>query len=254
MGSRLKLVSVLAALSTLFAPSFVVAQDAEWDFASDPSKDLAVVSVEFAGGAFIAIQCQTRQLNVIFGGVPEAQTPARDVLITRADGATREAVLFPVEGSSLFRTPLEGHARFLRAGGQTTIISNSDDPRPFRMELALPTDPAGVNSVLISCGLSLSDDRDALPDVSHLLTTFPAVEMAPFSRDYTIVRVELTCLVSAGRLSGCRSERETPHAPEVGAATAQRANGRRLAIRRGGEAEAEGGRLELVVTGNRIYR
>ena len=122
------------------------------------------------------------------------------------------------------------------------------------MELALPTQPAGVDGVLSSCGFGLSDDRDDLPDISDLVTTWPPIQMPPFSRNYTVVQVEITCLVSLGRLSGCRSERETPSAPEVGAATARRANGLRVGIRRGAEAEAEGGLLEFVVTGNRVYR
>lgn len=254
MRSRPIKTAAIATLIGCSVPGTIIAQDAEWDLHSDPVQDVSVASVEYEGGALVAVQCQARELSVVFRGVAASQGTTRNVLIRRADGSTRETVLTAIEGSNLFTTRGAGDARFIRAGGQTTISSIPDDPRPFRLEVALPTLPTGVDSVLRYCGYHLSDDRDALPDSNNLLVRRPALEMPPFSRSYTVVRVEMSCLVSEGRLSACRSERETPTAPEVGAATARHADGRRLTFREGTEAEAEGGVIELVVTGNRIYR
>lgn len=230
----------------------VVAQDDDWDFHAEPSKRLALASVEFGDGLLIAVQCQAAELNVIIGGVPGSDSSIRSVLVTRADGRSRRVVLSAVEGSSLFRSRNARDARFLKGSGQTTITSVPGDARPFRMDIALPSQATGVNNVLTSCGYALDDDRDFLTDVSDRLVSTPALEMAPFARTYTIVRVELSCLVSEGRLTACRSDHERPSAPEVGLATARLANGYRLSLKDG--ANADGGVLEIVVTGNRIYR
>lgn len=163
----------LCGLIALLVPGGSIAQDEGWDYYTDPAQDMTVASVEYGGGVLVAIQCQARQLSVIIGGVPASRGSTRSVLLTRTDGATRQTELFPIEGSSLYRSRGLMDARFLRAGGRTTISSTADDPQPFRMALDLPTQSAGVDNVLTSCGFNRSDDRDALPDVSHLLATFP---------------------------------------------------------------------------------
>lgn len=211
-----------------------------------------MASVEFGEGVLVAVQCRNRQLNIIMGGIPRADQPTRSVSIIRADGKSRQTALSAIEGSALFRSSNAADARFLRAGGRTTVASLPRDPRPFQMALELPSRSAAVADVLTSCGHSLTDDRDDLRDVSDLLIRLPRIEMPELSRAYTAVRVELSCLVADGRLTACRSDRETPAAPEVGVATAQRANGLRLSLK--DQAEAEGGVVEIVVTGNRVRR
>ena len=244
------LFAALLAASLLAGPA--LAQEADWDLSANPSQGVTTASVEFGEGVLLAIQCRNRQLNVIIGGMPGAGEPTRAVAITQADGQSHNAVLSAIEGSPLFRTPSAPVARFLRGGGQTTVASRPGDPRPFRMVLDLPQQSAAVAEVLTTCGYTLADDRDALTDVSDLLVRPPRIEMPAFSSAYTIVAVELSCLVAEGRLAQCRSDRETPAAPEVGAATAERANGIRLSLK--DQAQADGGVLEIVVTGNRVRR
>lgn len=253
MRSRLPLAFATCFLTSGLMASSISAQDADvdWDYV-ETSPRMAQASVEFGGGVLVAVQCQAEQLNVIIGGVPNSGEPTRSVLITRADGQSRQMELSAVEGSDLLRSWRAPDARFLRAGGQTTMASLPEDTHPFRMEVPLPTQKAGVDNVLTACGYSLADDRDSLTDVSDLVARAPLFDTPRLPRRYTRVTVELSCLVSEGRLAACRSEHETPIAPEVGAATARLADGRRLALKEG--ADAEGGVLEIVVVGSSARR
>lgn len=244
------LFAALLAASLLAGPA--LAQEADWDLSANPSQGVTTASVEFGEGVLLAIQCQNRQLSVIIGGIPGPDEPTRSVSITRGDGQSHNTVLAAVEGSALFRSRSPHMARFLRGGGQTAVASRPEDPRPFRMVLDLPRQSAAVANVLTACGYALAEDRETLPDISDQLTRLPRIQMPPFSRDYTIVSVELSCLVAEGRLAHCRSDRETPAAPEIGAATARLADGVRLSLK--DQAQADGGVLEIVVTGNRIRR
>lgn len=243
---------LLLAVGLSLVPWAAATQDADWDFHVDPSQERTRAGVQFSGGALVAVQCDAGKLSILLGGLPTAQTPRRSVLITREDGLSRLSVISAIEGSNLSWTDDARLARFLRASGQTTIASTTGDSRPFRMEIGLPTQPSHVDAVLSSCRYPLSDDRDALPDVSHLLTEGPMIEIPSIPRRYERIRVEVSCLVEAGRLSQCRSGHQTPSAPSIGAATARRANGQRVSLKPGTQAEAEGGVLDVVVVGSRI--
>ena len=120
------------------------------------------------------------------------------------------------------------------------------------MQLDLPPQSANLDRVLTDCAYPLVDPRDELADASDLIIAQPMIEMPTFSRRYTVVRVEVSCVVSNGRLTACQSDHETPPAPEVGRATARRANGTRVSLRE--PVAAEGRLLDIVVTGDRIYR
>lgn len=228
-------------------------QDADdWDFGTDASKGVTLASVEFGNGASVAVWCQENRLVLLFDGVPASDTETRPISITREGGLTRRSYLARVEGSSLVRTEDARAARLLRAGGQITVSSIAGDARPMRMQFDLPAQSTSVGRVLTACGYPLTDDRDTLPDASDLVARYPRLEMASFSNRYTTVKVELSCIISGDRLTDCRSDHETPSAPEVGSATARRANGALVTLKDG--VVADGSLLEIVVTGSRVSR
>lgn len=243
---------LLGLCGSLMATGAVAQDTDDWDFLVDPAKDLTVAGVEFGGGVSLAVQCQGGALSMIVGGAPLSTAPIRAVSLTRDNEPSRRSYLNPIEGSSLWKSGDARAVRWLRRGGKITIASIPGQPHPMRMQIDLPGQSANVDRVLTACGYPLADSRDELADASGMLAARPRLEMPPFPHRYTIVRVELSCIISNSRLTACQSDHETPSAPEVGAATARRANGARVTLNDG--VNADGTLLEVVVTGNRIYR
>lgn len=247
MRSSVGLAVALCAFATPLA-----AQEADWDLSTAPAQELTLASLEFEGGALAAVQCQAGELNLILGGVPSSGAKTRSVLVTRADGQSRRMDLHAIEGSDLLRSSSARDVRFVGVGGDTTVASTEDEPRAFRMALDLPRHSANVNNVLTACGRALEDDRDALPDAEDLLTRLPSLEIASLPRFHPRIQLEISCIVSQGALTACRSDHESPSEPDVGARTARTANGVRLSL--SDPAAAEGRVLDVVLTGTQIRR
>ena len=127
-----------------------------------------------------------------------------------------------------------------------TIASVAGEARPMRMQVNLPAQSANLDGVLTVCGYPLADPRDSMTEVSDLIIKYPALQLPQLDREFVVVRIELSCIVSEGRLTACQSDHETPAVPSLGAAMARRANGAEITLQDG--AVAEGGLVDIVAT------
>jgi len=244
---------ILSGLVAAAAFGWAAAQaDDGWDVVADPARDRVAAGVQFGGGVSFAVQCQAGQLTVALGGMPTTDASIRHFDATRGGGASRLTWWNTHPGSPVLTSTDVRAVRFLRAGGNVTFASAAGEARPSRMQIELPTNPAGLDQVLTACGSPLVDPRDALTDVGDLLLEGPRVEIFGDLSRYPAIRVEISCVVRGGKMADCQSDHETPSAPQVGRETARHANGYPLKL--SDPAAAEGRIVEVVVTGSRIRR
>jgi hypothetical protein len=244
------ILSGLAAVAALGLAG--VQADDGWDVMSDPTRHLVAAGVQFDGGVSLAVQCEAGQLMLVLGGVPEADDAIRRFDAVRADGASQATYWTLPSGSQVLTSRDVRTIRFIRTGGRLTLASGPGEPRPTRVEMNLPTNPAGLDQVLGACGRPLSDPRDALEALGDLMLESPRLEIFGDLSRVRNVRVEISCVVKAGKLADCQSDNETPTAPEIGRETARHANGYRMKL--SDPVAAEGRVLDVVVTGSRIVR
>lgn len=245
---------MLIAAAVLAGPASAQEAGDGWDLAADPATDSVSASVSYASGASIIVLCRAGTLLTGVSGTPLSRGTARRALLTRGDDFSTEGQWSPSTDGSLALSNAPMTARFLRLGGSVTLQSIDGDPAPFNVAFALPTSGAAVDQVLTACDQPLTREHDRATDVSDLLLQGLAIEMpaAAAPRTGGVQAISLTCLIAGGRLTGCVSESQQPPNPEGGAVTARRANGERAQF--SNEAAAEGGRVEIVVTGARIRR
>lgn len=222
--------------------------DDDWDVATDPTQDLVIAGVEYASGAILAVECRAGALNAWISGLPTNAVTGGRFTRSLADGRSVDSYwTLSTSGTQLTSASAARDARSFKSGGVLALVSTEHKGAPLSLRLDLPAQSAGVDRVLTACGRPLSDPRDALPDVSPLLSEWPRIPIAESASRHAHIRVEISCIVSAGRLTACQSDNETPKDARVGAATARRANGHRLRLT--DAAAAEGRLFELVVTG-----
>lgn len=244
---------MLMAAAILGGPASAQETEDGWDLVVDTAADSISASVSYASGASIIVQCRDGTLLTGVSQTPLTASPSRRASLTRGDAfSTASQWEVSADGRlALSNAPIT--ARFLRLGGPVTLQSIDGDPAPFSVAFDLPASGAAVDRVLTACDQPLTRDHDRATDVSALLEGV-AVEMpeAAMPRSGGAQSISLNCMIARGRLNGCVSESQQPPNPQGGAATAQRANGLRVRLR--DEAAAEGGRVEIVVTGARIRR
>ena len=244
------------ALLVALAPGEGPAQDVQplndWDYAEDSGRSLAIASVQYSNDVSLTVQCLAGELALGIGGLPGAASFPRRLERQRADGRV-EDTYWRVSGGTLTTTDSARYARSFRAGGELVLNADPEAGPPVRIRLDLPSQSDNLDRVLTACGTPLESPFDAALDVGELMTRGPSIEMPPSAMDrHNLIRVQVECLISGGRLTSCRSERQTPADPRAGAATARGANGERVGLR---DVEAaEGRRVEIIVTGNRIRR
>lgn len=250
---------VLFALTLVFLSSAKPAlaqSDDDWDLATDSSQQLTIASVEYADGISVITQCRAGDLQTAILSLPPAApgTGWYDLRLATGQEArtnwTRQA-----DGTTLLANANARLVRYMKGGGRLTISSDARTNPPFRLQLDLPPGSNGLDAVLHACGYPATDERDLLLSVDELLTGFPR----PIVPDRVIERraaptfqVSISCIVSGGRYSACRSEHQLPSHPEDGQIVANEVNGVR--VQATDMAAAEGRVLDLVVTGSRIRR
>lgn len=253
-----KLSVILGLLALSGSATGAAGQDTDdWDILADPERDLIVAGVQYAGGVSINVQCHAGWLNLIINGIPTSSEPFRVFSLTREDGLSRKVHFTPAPDGVHWKSEDARAVRFLKTSGKVSITSVAGDTNPVRLEVDLPTQSANLDRVLTGCGYPLTDPRDQIPDATAFLLApprpdMPASAMDSFPRHASAVRVEISCIISQRRLSACQSDHETPSAPDVGTATARRANGTRVSL--SDAAAAEGTNLDVVVTGSRVRR
>jgi hypothetical protein len=251
--------SYLAALLPLSAALAVFGgsgQDApavnDWDYAEDVGQNLAIASVEYAGGVSLIVQCLDGDFKVGIGGLPvSASSPVR-LERRRADGRVEDTYWRPA-GGTLITSDSWRYGRWFRAGGPLSLTGDPEGAPPVRLELTLPSRSDNVDRVLTACGGPLESPFDEALDVGGLLTEGPRIEMPSSAlQRHDLISVYVDCYIANGRLASCRSDRQRPVDARAGAAVAREANGTRIGL--SDVAAAEGRTVEVVITGTRIRR
>lgn len=246
--------SILIAAVGIGAAAQANAQTSDdWDVSTDAGRRLTVASVEYESGALLRVQCQAGQLDVAISGLPASPADSRPYARSLPDGRLIQSYWTgaPATGTLLSGEPVRD-ARSFKAGGALKLASGADAHPPLSIDLDLPSQSNGIDQVLTACGRPLVDPRDMLIAVNDLMLEAPSLEISDKAARYSDIRIEISCVVAAGRLAECQSDHETPTAPEAGEDTARLANGHRLRLR--DPAAAEGQLLDVVLTGKRIRR
>ena len=242
-------------LSATLAAGGALAQDvptgSDWDYAEDAARNLAVASVDYSGGVSLIVQCLDSDFTVAIGGMPRFASSIVRLERQRGDGRVEDTYWRP-SGQSLTSDSWR-YARSLRAGGELVLTGDPEGGPPLQINLPLPSRSNNLDRVLTSCGSPLESTFDGALDVGRLMTEGPSIEMPPAAmRRHDLISVYVECLIAAGRLSSCRSDRQSPVDPAAGAAVAREANGTRVGL--SDVAAADGRVVEIVITGSRIRR
>ncbi len=257
MTPRRATLPCLAVTSLLAAATPSLAQsDDDWDLAGDAGQDLTVASVEYATRVTVVAQCRSRVLEVAILGLPRAAPGQAWYDVRLSDGPARRASWTRHDdGTTLTAGSDPRLLRLLKGGGRLTLSADGGASTSVRLQVDLPASSHGLDAVLEACGYPTTNDRDLVPSVGELLTDFPR----PIVPDRVIERrasptfqVSISCLVSGGRYTACRSEHQIPPHPEDGQIVAGVVDGVR--VHATDMAAAEGRVLDLVVTGSRTRR
>lgn len=226
----------------------------DWDVAADPSRDLTIASVAYSSGITLQVQCLGGALDVGVSGLPPAVAAAHGFERRRSDGRTHPSYWIGAEdGVTMLSAQPARDARSFRAGGALTLRPVAQGPGPTRIHLDLPAQATGIDRVLSACGRALVDPRDDMLEAGDLLVEGPSLQApAAAAGQQGSYRIELSCLIAAGRLSACQSDSETPRDPVGGAAAAAQANGTVVSL--SDPQAAEGRRIDIVVMGERGAR
>jgi hypothetical protein len=234
-------------------PHGVFAQsDDDWDVRTDPSQDLTVAEAHYSSGQSLRVQCLGGEISVGLTGLVPSSGATRTFDRERSSGLSEVSIWeVGADGATLIHHSPRV-ARSLKRDTVLRLRSTAPEQSPLLVALPLPSPSRGIDEVLKACGRAVEDDRDDVLDVGGLIERLPRVEMAAFSdRRFTIVQLEMSFLIRNSRLSECRPDHETPDAG-IGWRTARRANGAEVQLR--DPVAAEGRLVDIVITGNRIYR
>jgi len=225
----------------------------DWDLTTHSAGPLTLASVDYAAGRSVRVQCLSGGLDVAVTGLTVPGPEEIELERRRGDGSVETTRWTRSPDGSLVSESAARFARSLRAPGRLVLRAPGGGAGTSGLDLPLPGESANLDRVLSDCGLSLVSALDGAVDVEPLIERFPNVPIPERALDQQdAIRVEVDCLVVNSRLAGCVSERQTPADPVAGQATAREAEGKRVRVREG--ADAEGGRVRIVVNGVRIRR
>lgn len=251
--------SVVLALACLGSTNPAFAQtDDDWDLSTAPDQQTTVATVDYSSGVSIVVLCRAGTLRTAILRLPPASPGSAWYDLRLGTGQTmRKLWERRSDGTTVVADSDDRLVRFLKAGGPLSIRSDTEADAPFRMEVDLPTSSTGLDAVLGACGYPTTNDRDGAPRLDDLLIETPVVIMPDRVLERRVSRtstfqVSISCLVSNGRYTACRSEHEVPAYPADGQMVAAELEG--VPVRASDMAAAEGRLLDMVVTGSRRRR
>ena len=216
--------AIVAAFIGLLATP-VSAQQAgdDWDLIVDESHDMTLAVVGYSSGQTLAVRCRDDDLELLLSGLPPLEGETRRVEAAYSDGRVDAGYWFSSGDGSLVFSPVPRlDARRLRQGGplQLSVAASTDHEAPLRRyALDLPTNSANLDQVLADCGAGQPDPRDDL-----VRWSIPSGAGGDFWRRQPAPRypepaahlgsgfVVFSCIAAGdGRLTNCRTERESHH-------------------------------------------
>lgn len=211
--------AICAALA-LSTPALAQTSDG-WDLRADPASGATVAGAAFDSGLGIIFRCQVGSLDAILTGLPAGDPGGRRLELSFAGGAFEPYGWINAEATTAAYSQRPARLARLARRGQGLAIrvppTDWDATRVYQM--AMPSDPAGLDAVLAACGVPVDDPRDHLPayvrdDADPLTwTQRPAPVFPQGAAEAGILSgsVTLTCIIGAGgRPEDCRVEMQSP--------------------------------------------
>lgn len=224
-------VVIASAIALLAAPATAQQPGDGWDLIVDEGQNMMMAVAAYSSGQTIAVRCRDGDLELLLSGLPplEGEVPqtleggTRRIETGYSDGRVEAGYwLTSGDGSLVFSPVPRLDARRLRQGGalQLSVAVNPDPAAPpRRYALDLPTDTANLDQVLAECGAGHPDARDDM-----IRWSVPPAASASFWRRLPTPRypqagvqvasafVVFSCIAAGdGRLTDCRTERESHH-------------------------------------------
>ncbi|HYC73536.1 energy transducer TonB [Brevundimonas sp.] len=222
---------VAAVIALVAAPANAQQPGDDWDLIVDESQDMMLAVVGYSSGQTLAVRCRDGDLELLLSGLPplEGTTPqtleggTRRIEAAYSDGRVEAGYWFSSGDGSLVFSPVPRlDARRLRQGGalQLSVAVDADPTAPLRRyALDLPTDTANLDQVLAACDAGRPEARDEMARWS-----IPPEAGVDFWRRHPAPRypetaahlgsgfVVFSCISAGnGRLTDCRTERESHH-------------------------------------------
>ena len=244
----------LVVLGSLLATDIAHSTDDDWSSAQNVAAQTTVASVNTNSGLTLQVICHAGSLVVGMRGSPSLDGDYVRFQRHRPDGDISVSLWTNEAGRRVLRSadPVR-MARSFKTDPELDLRLSNDGQPDVRISVPLPRQSSNLDAVLSACDYPLMDDRDQLASADEFLERFPAIAPPRSPRpQHDNVQVDLSCIVREARLRECRADRTYPRDDGFGAAAAREADGTWLRLT---DAEgAEGGRVDVVVTGARIRR
>jgi hypothetical protein len=213
------------ALSTILSLALaapVAAQTADgWDVRADPASGVTVAGAAFDSGLAIIFRCQANSLDAIMTGLPAGDPGGRRLELSFAGAEFEPQGWINAEATTAAYSQRPARlARLARRGnGLAVRVPATDWDTAHVYQMALPTDSAGLDTVLAACGVPTDDPRDRQPayvrnDADPLGWTRQPVPTFPQgAQEQGILsgRVTLSCVIGAdAKPQDCRVEMQSP--------------------------------------------
>lgn len=211
---------VIAAALALAAPAAAQTADG-WDLRADPASGVTVAGAAFDSGLAIIFRCQAGSLDAILTGLPAGDPGGRRLELSFAGADYEPQGWVNAEPTTAAYSQRPARlARMARRGqGLAVRVPATDWDQARVYQMALPTDPGGLDTVLDACGVPLEDPRDRLPtyvrnDADPLSWAVqPTPVFPPGAQQAGVLsgRVTLSCVIGAdGRPEDCKVEMQSP--------------------------------------------
>lgn len=211
---------VIAATLALAAPAAAQTTDG-WDVRSDPASGVTVAGAAFDSGLAVIFRCQAGSLDAILTGLPAGDPGGRRLELSFAGSEFEPQGWVNAEPTTAAYSQRPGRlARLARRGNGLAVrvpATDWDQARVYQM--ALPSEPSGLDTVLTACGVPTDDPRDQIPtyvrnDADPLGWTRPPAPVFPAGAQAQGIlsgRVTLSCIIGADtRPTDCKVEMLSP--------------------------------------------
>jgi hypothetical protein len=227
----MKRFAVCGLVLTVALPAFAQdTTDADWAILRDPGHKSLIAYVPMTSGLTLAVRCVDGALDTLIAGLPPVPggQAVRPLHIGFGDEAPRRSNWnVTTDPTVAIADYPAAFARDLRKGGQMRVVipGGAGDGRNLRHEILLSPSSAAIEEALTSCGVPLTDPRDALlPDIderglpagiSWARPPRPRYPETRYAKGYAVV----TCVANAdGALNQCQVESEQPARSHFGEA------------------------------------
>lgn len=207
--------SVCLTMALLASPAFALSQNAvddDWDYGENTEHDTVAASVSYSSGQFLLAHCANNRFMLAIAGLPEQEGQGYSATVS-TDTRNIIQTWEKMGGVPRLSADPARDARLLRNGGTLAFTTPQTGQIPaVSVPLELPSQHANLDKVLAQCGYELADDRD------HLERVDPAMTLVGMRDGFTLTHtpsssIELTCIVTDGRLQACRRHRVLPGMP-----------------------------------------